>query len=385
MAGVRALFVTAALNVGGAERQWAGLVPLLRERGLEPSVLTLLGRGALYDELAAQGEDVTSAGLRSRLDVRGIRRVVAAERAIDLVVSQSFAGQIVGQLVARRAGVPHVTTEHLGSGLHRRPHERAALHGLAPMIDLTIAVTSAQIPALVAAGYRRSTIRVIPNGVPDLRPGRQAAEVRAELGLDEGVFVAMLAARLEPLKQVHLFVEAVVRAQSENDRIRGVVVGSGSEFPRIDSLARRSAGIVRALGERADVVDLLAMADAVCLASKAEALPMVVLEAMALGRPIVATSVGGVPEALGDGAAGLLVPPGDPDALAAALVRLADDPAQAAELGLAARRRWSERYSAERMADAYADVLESMSSAGGLKSVDEPALAVDAPHQAPGT
>jgi len=378
-ARVRALFVAASLDVGGFQRQWAGLIPLLRERGVEPSVLTLLGRGAFFDELLVRGEDVHCAELRSRFDVRGVRRVVAAERAIDVVVSQSLAGQVVGHLVARRAGAPHVTTEHLGPTLGRRPHERAALRALAPLIDLTIAVTPAQIPDLVAAGYRRSRIRVIPNGVPELAPARPAAVVRGELDIAEDSFVVVLAARLEPLKQADLFVEAVVRAHRMDDRIRGLVVGSGSEFPRIESLARGTGGVVRTVGERTDVVDLLAMADVVGLSSESEALPMVVLEAMALGRPVVATAVGGVPDVLADGAAGVLVQPGDAGAFADALVQLAHDPPRAAELGRAGHREWVQRYSADRMADAYADVLASMASAGGLQPRSE--VAVDASRE----
>jgi glycosyltransferase involved in cell wall biosynthesis len=194
-------------------------------------------------------------------------------------------------------------------------------------MDLTIAVSPSQIPDLIAVGYRKSNIRVIPNGVPDLAPTRPAAVVRAELDLDEDLFVAVLAARLEPLKQADVFVDAVVRAHRVDDRIRGLVIGSGSEFPRIEALAGDTSGIVRTLGERMDIVDLLAMADVVGLTSKSEALPMVVLEAMALRRPVVATAVGGVPDALADGVAGLLVPPGDAAAFADALVGLAHDPA----------------------------------------------------------
>ena len=107
--------------------------PLLRERGIEPAVLTLLGVAAFYDELAALGESVACADLRGRLDIRGIREVVNAERVIDVVVTQGFAGQVVGHLIARHAGVPHVTTEHLPPTLERRRHERhcaeACWHG----------------------------------------------------------------------------------------------------------------------------------------------------------------------------------------------------------------------------------------------------------------
>lgn len=382
LARAHPLFVTAALNVGGAERQWAGLVPLLRERGIEPAVLTLLGRGPFYDELAALGESVTCADLHGRLDIRGIREVVNAERVIDVVVTQGLAGQVVGHLIARHAGVPHVTTEHLPPTLERRRHEAIALKVLARKIDVTIAVTESQIPDLATAGYRRSTIRVIPNGVSDLAAERPSSAVRADLGIEAGTFVAVLAAALRPQKQAHVFVEAVARAHRADGRICGLVVGAGPEFSRIESLARGTAGTVRTLGERTDVIDLLSMADVVCLSSKAEALPMVVLEAMALGRPIVATAVGGVPDALDGGATGVLVPAGDPEKLADALVALAADPSRAAQLGDAGRRRWAERYSAERSADAYADLLECVAHTAGPGSNGSEPIAADTPREA---
>jgi glycosyltransferase involved in cell wall biosynthesis len=128
----------------------------------------------------------------------------------------------------------------------------------------------------------------------------------------------------------------------------------------IEPKAAASNGVVRIVGQRADVVDILAMADAVCLTSDAEALPMVVLEAMSLGRPVVATSVGGVPEAVTHEQTGLLVPLGDSEAFARALARLADDPQLASILGRAAMRRWSEHFTAERMADRYALLFASL-------------------------
>ena len=104
---------------------------------------------------------------------------------------------------------------------------------------------------------------------------------------------------------------------------------------------------------RTDALELMRAAGAVCLTSEAEALPMSVLEAMALGRPVVATNVGGTGEAVADGETGFLVEPGDVEAVTRALVTLAADPDRAAAMGAAGRLRQRERFSGDAMVDGY--------------------------------
>jgi len=353
------LFVSAALDVGGAERQWSLLIPKLRERGFDPSVLTLLHEGRFYEELARDGVAIQCARMRSRTDVRGLGRALMHGSGARLVVSQSFAGQAVAHAIARRLRVPHIATEHHGPGLPRGRHEHAFLRLLTPRIPAIVAVTRAQIPDLVDLGYRRGRIRVIPNGVSELVVSRTRDLVRRELGFDEHTFVAVLAARIRPDKQAHVFVEAVARANAANERIRGLVVGAGPEVPRIEALALRTQGVVRLLGHRADVVDLLAMADVVCLSSFAEGLPMVLLEAMALAKPVVSTDVGGVQDAVRHEETGLLVPPNDPDQFAEALVRLAGNRRLAAAFGRQGKQLQTIRFSADRMVDDYALLFDS--------------------------
>ena len=134
------------------------------------------------------------------------------------------------------------------------------------------------------------------------------------------------------------------------------MAGEGPERERLEQLAEGSG--VTLLGVRRDVLELIRAADAVCLPSEAEALPMSILEAMALERPVVATDVGGTAEQVVDGETGHLVPAGDADALRRALLALAADPARARELGAAGRRRQRERFSGEAMVDGYMRAFE---------------------------
>ena len=268
------LFVSAALGVGGAERQWVALIPELRRRGFEPSVLTLYDLGALCQELRRQGVTTESARMTGRTDLRGLVHAIAHARAGDVVVSQSFAGQVVAHAIAVRAHVPHVTTEHHGRGLRRRIHERAVLRLLSPHVSAVVAVSPSQVSDLVDLGYRRQRIRVIPNGIAGLVARRSREEVRRELVLPGDAFVAILAATLRPEKRAHVFVEAVARANTANSRVLGLIAGAGPELPRIETLARATGGVVRVLGQRRDIVDILGAADTVCLSSDTEALPM---------------------------------------------------------------------------------------------------------------
>jgi glycosyltransferase involved in cell wall biosynthesis len=141
--------------------------------------------------------------------------------------------------------------------------------------------------------------------------------------------------------------------------VRGLIVGGGPERERLRKLAEED-GVVQVLGERSDVPDIVKAADTACLSSSAEGVPMVLLEAMALGKPIVATDVGGVADAVEHEKTGLLVPSADDEAFASALLRLASDRALAERLGHAARERHRSLFSVERMIADYARVLQEV-------------------------
>jgi glycosyltransferase involved in cell wall biosynthesis len=365
---MRLLFVCPALDTGGQERHWSLLLPALAARDAEPHLLTLSSEGALFAEVVAAGVPARCAGLRGRIDPRGLRRALAAAASArpEVVVSYGVSGQLVAQAIARRAGARHVLNEHTpctadGALLAPRPHQRALLRLLAPRVDAVIAVARAQVDPLTRRGYRRETIRVIPNGVfgGRLEPSRPREEVRAALGAADGGFLALAVSALRPEKRVDAFVDAVALARRSRPEVRGAVAGDGAE---LDGLRARAGDGVALLGARQDVADLLDASDVVCLPSAAEALPMAVLEAMALGRPVVASDVGGTRDAVVDGETGMLVAPGDARGMAAALAELAADPARAERMGKAGRDRQRERFDGERMADAYLRAFDELAS-----------------------
>ena len=356
---MRLLFLCPDMRTGGAERHWATLIPELAGRGAEVKLLTLAGRGGFFDDVAASGVPAECLDLRRRTDPRGLRRALAAaaEFGPDAVVTRGVSGQLVGEAVARRSRAVHVYNEHTpltptGRLLPTRPHQRALTRLVARAIDDVVAVTERQVPPLEALGYPQGRIEIVPNGVF----ARDVEGVERSSELDGEGFSVLCVAALRPEKRVDLFIQAAGLARRENPAIRGFVAGEGPERGRLEAPA--AANGVSLLGPRRDVLQLVSGAGAVCLASEAEALPMSILEAMALARPVVATDVGGTPDQVLDGETGRLVPPGDAAAIGRALLELAADPARAEAMGEAGRRRQRERFGGEAMVDGYASAFE---------------------------
>jgi glycosyltransferase involved in cell wall biosynthesis len=351
----RLTFVCSELIIGGAERAWVSLLPGLRDRGFDVRALTLIGEGPFFHELQARGIPVTCAGMSRRTDLAGLRR---AWRVVgggtDLVVSQNVNAQAVSVLLAKRARVPHATIDQTPPGVSLRPYQRLLVQGVARTVDLLIGVSSRQLPRFRQLGFKENRIVIVPNGIEELVPTVDRATTRERLGLGEDDVAAVLVADLRPQKQAHVFVHAVRLAHEREPRLKGLVVGAGPEYERVAAAAARSDGAVTMLGARLDIPELMNAADVVCLSSASEGLPYALLEAMSLGRPIVATAVDGITDAVVPEETGLLVPPQDAEAFAAALARAARDPQLLRTLGAAGRRRQQELFSAAGMADAYA-------------------------------
>jgi glycosyltransferase involved in cell wall biosynthesis len=212
-------------------------------------------------------------------------------------------------------------------------------------------------------GIRADKIVTIWNGIdvakydPPDAPRRRAA-IRRELGIDDACQVVTTVGRLAPQKGHEHLIAAVPAILARAPQAHFLILGEG---PLDEALAAqaRATGLdesVHFLGVRDDVRDVLLGSDLFVLPSLWEGLPNVVLEAMAAGLAVVATSVDGTPELVFDGDTGVLVPPGEPEALAAAVMALLADPSRAAQLGAAGRRRAVAHFSHQRNTQAYVDL-----------------------------
>ena len=362
---MRLLFVCPDMRTGGAERHWATLIVELHDRGVPVKLLALAGRGPFFDDVAQHGVPAECVGLQRQTSPRALRGALAAGAAFepDAVVTRGVSGQLVGEAIARRARAVHVLNEHTpltpsGRLVAPRPRQRALTRVVARTVDSVVAVTPQQVPPLEGLGYPRGRIGVVPNGVFERHVS--GVQPSPELGADGFPVVCVSGLRRE--KRVDVFIEAVAAARRENADIRGYVAGEGAERERLLRLADGSG--VTLLGARRDVLELVRGAAALCLPSEAEALPMSILEAMALERPVVATDVGGIADQVVDGETGRLVAPGDPAAVQTALLELAADPERARAMGAAGRVRQRERFSGEAMVDGYVRAFEEAVAGG---------------------
>jgi glycosyltransferase involved in cell wall biosynthesis len=363
----RLLFVCPNLEPGGAERQWAMLIPALSERGFHAEVVTLDGRGAYYEELAGRGIPIACAGLKRRTDVPGLRRALLLGGAgASAIVTRGTSAHVLGRMLASRQRAAHVVTEHLGPdplGVRRpRRHQRFLVRPIFPRASAVVAVAASQTEPLVRQGCRRDAVRVIANGVVSDPPVRDRAALRAELDVRPETFLAVLVAPLRREKQATVFVEQVVAAHAIDPSIEGLVVGDGPEAAAVELAVARSNGTVRMTGFRPDAIDVMHAADVLCVTSAVEAQPMSVLEAMSVSRPVIANSVGGLPELVANGETGYLISPERPAQLAQVLVRLAREREHAAALGRAGRARQQRSFSVEAMVDSYADLFSAVTA-----------------------
>lgn len=211
---------------------------------------------------------------------------------------------------------------------------------------------------MIAEGFPAARVAVASNGIDPgpITTGVERQRARARLGIAADRYVIGTVARLDPVKDLVTLVKAFAVFRHSRRDAALVIVGDGPERSRVTAAAR-AAGVSESVlltGTRNDVRQLLPAFDLYVNSSTTEGLSVTILEAMASSLPVVATAVGGNPEAVTHGETGLLVPPREPSALAAALLELAAEPARSANLGFAGRRRLEERFTLDGMANRYA-------------------------------
>ncbi len=308
------------------------------------------------------GRDLTAAGV----EVEYHRPARTARRAADLAAgfrrhgvalahSHDAAAANSGAWAALGAAIPHVVSLHVGPSAALKWRDKWALK---TSFGLSAAVAVASRPVADQLGrelrLRRERIAVIPSGLRP--PPRLPSTLRRELGIGDAEQVLLAIGALSPAKGHRHLVEALAVMRRQFPGAHAVIAGQGSEQAGLSAQARaRGLGArVHLLGFRHDVANLLSAADVFVLPSLWEVLPLALVEAMFAGLPIVATDTGEVRAALAGGEAGLLVRPGDVDALAEALRRLLTRESEARALGACAARRAAAVYGLDGMMERYA-------------------------------
>jgi len=347
------LHVDPERGLGGGETQVLGLARHLAAAGHE-SILAADPFGALAAAAAALGIPVVPLVIRNHADVLAARRLAGlmARGRYDIVHFHTARGHAMSAFLGRARRIPRVVTRRMDYPLRGGWYARWLYNRT---VDAVVAISEGVRTVLIAGGVNPHRIHLIPSGVDAARfavgDGVRDSE-RARRGITADEFVVVITAALEERKGHDVLLDAI--AMLPDVRVRVLCAGTGSQAAALER-RRDALGLgdrVVFLGRVEDVPALLAASDTVVLPSRHEGLGVAALEAMAAGRPVVASKVGGLPEALGNGEAGLLVEPGEAGALAAALRRLAETPAMGRAFGQAGRRRARSRFAMEGMAAA---------------------------------
>jgi len=337
---------------GGMEKWMLALSDYLVGRGHHVAVCGRPGSRWL-ETYRARGCPTTELSMRGDFGHRDLwtLRQVYRRHTIDLVVTkmrQCIRMAWAARLLAGGGG-PAILCR-MGNG-EMKPSYGARLT-YRYMADRYVTPSEHSRRELLRYGYYgEDRIRAIPNGV-EIPPEDTTARdrLRAELALGASR-VLIVTGRLHPIKGHVYLLDAFAALRRDFPDLRMLVVGDGGERATLEDHARR-LGIDEAAvftGFRTDVIDLLRAADVFVLPSLLEGMPHVLLEAMGVGLPVVASAAGGVPEVVADGETGLLVPAGDADLLRAAIGRLLAEPELAAQMGRAGLERVRTRFTMERM------------------------------------
>jgi glycosyltransferase involved in cell wall biosynthesis len=356
---LRILQVDTARGWRGGQNQVLLTAQGLARRGHQV-VLACQRGGVLEQRARAAGLDVRALrfhGDLSPLAVAALARLLRAERP---QVAQLHDPHAVACGVLAAAGgrtLPLVATRRVDFPLHGRWSRWK--YGRARRV---VAVSAAIRDVLAADGLEASRLRLVHEGVPDRPPAPDARAALAALGIPAGAPVVGNVAALTGHKDHDTLLRAARLVLDHMPGARFVVLGEGERRPHLEALHRElhlGGGCVLA-GFRADVDRLLPAFTVFCLSSSMEGLGTSLLDAMAFARPVVATRAGGIPEAVEDGVTGRVVPPRDPAALAAALLDVLGDEARARAMGEAGRRRYEERFTADRMVEQTLAVYEEI-------------------------
>lgn len=369
-------FLIDGLSMGGAERLMVPILKHLSRDDFEPRVCVFQTKegNPMAESIQALGVPVDSLEINRLRDISALPRLTRylKENNVKLVHTQLEFANILGNIAAKFMRLPSVCTVHVlppeEVKLKTKFHQRAEWTSLRMFCDRIISVSEeARTYHLDIAGFWPEKITTIYNGI-DLMEFRKSGRadrnaIRQELGIPENANLMTTVAVLRQPKGIEFMIRALPAVLAADPLAYYLVVGSG---PHHDVLIEEVAKVgvkdrVIFAGLRKDVPDLLAASDLFVLPTLTEALPTVLAEAMAVGLPIVASAVGGVPEMVTDGANGRLVSPGVPVELSDACIDLLSSPEKRKSMGSRGLEIVDEKFSIDRqvgqMRELYLDLL----------------------------
>jgi glycosyltransferase involved in cell wall biosynthesis len=353
---IKILHLIVTLNVGGAEDLLQGIVSSL-DPGRFHSVIACLGElGPLGEELGAAGFPVISLGLNLKRHSWGriltmVRRLIRREQP-DILHTHLYHAILYGRLASLGSKVKGVVASVVVSYTHPKLHRRLWNFLLWPLTDRLV-VGSAQVYADVRRydGVPPSRLRLLPYGIrlEELALSLSPATAKAELGISG--FCLGTVGRLEEQKGQKYLLAALPHLRREIPDLTVLVVGSGRLAESLKKQARelRVDDVVRFLGTRRDLPLLYRAMDIFVLPSLWEGLSLALLKAMAAGLPVVATNISGTQDVIADYGNGRLIPSGQPEKLAAAIVELYHKPQLRQTLGRQAQQTIQAGYSLQAM------------------------------------
>jgi len=322
-----------------------------------------------FDKENADHMDMGTIEIRGRWDLSWIGKVQKRIRreSPDLIMTHGFNGAFVAAVASRGFGIPIVSSWH-GDYFPstfvqrlRKPFADTILKLLyRHMIQEIVAVSVFSKEALVKKGIPKNKITVIHNGIPSERNDSNVTQkIRDDLKIPAGFLLAGTACRLAAQKGLEWFLRAVAIVMKMHNNVRFVIWGDGPQKEQLHGLATELGidGCITFPGYRSDIINCLPALDIFVMSSFAEYFSIALLEAMRAGLPIVATDVGGNPEAIENGVHGLLVPSADPQALANAIMRFIDEPRLRSEMADKAKRRFLDEFTVENMIKGTAEWL----------------------------
>lgn len=372
---IHVLQATFGMDIGGMERVIADLCRHVDPARFRFTICCLSVRGKLADEVEADGIPVIYCENQARLGkyLRGFELGrIMREHKIDILHTHNTTAFIDGLIGARLAGVPvTVHTDHCKN----YPIERRwmVLENLASrLVDRVVAVSHHTRGELMHfEKMAADKVTVIHNGInPRPYTALDTEALRREFGFDAESFVIGTVGRLEAQKGLDLLLRSVPAVVAAAPQARFIIVGGGTREVELKALSR-SLGIedhVVFTGWRTDAVALMKMFDCFVQSSNFEGMPMVLLEAMSLAKPIVASAVGGVPEVVEHDHTGLLIKSREASELSSALLRLAMNRDLTRQFGANGRARYKQRFTAEAMASTYQQLYDECLGAKRMRA-----------------